>query len=108
MPQKQPPATTAVCSPLGVEIAISTAGFGTAATGLSPALQAIAPATVSIKTTADMREKLVITNSSRPSLLIIRAQPLRLAKPTKVTNMRTQRRMAELLVRSRIQQRRLA
>src|SRR5580700_2784036 len=61
MPQKQPPATTAVCSPLLVAIGASTAGYGTAEVALSPALQAITPAKVTIKSAADMRERLLIT-----------------------------------------------
>src|ERR1700687_698780 len=70
MPQKQPPATMAVCSALVVANVASTAGFGTVALGRSPALQATTPTRVTIKSTADTREgKLLITNSfERPAV----------------------------------------
>src|SRR5260370_40844307 len=70
MPQKQPPATTAVCSALVVANVASTAGFGTVALGRSPALQATTPTRVTIQSTADTREgKLLITNSfERPAV----------------------------------------
>jgi hypothetical protein len=64
MPQKQPPAATAVCSAWAVASVASTAGFGTVALGRSPALQATTPARATIKSTADTREaKLDIANS---------------------------------------------
>src|SRR5713226_916670 len=64
MPQKQPPATTAVCSALVVANVASTAGLGMVAPGRSPALQATTPARATIKSTADTRErKLNIGNS---------------------------------------------
>src|ERR1700676_2201662 len=57
MPQKQPPAITAVCSPLLLAIGASTAGFGTTLVALSPALQAIAPASTTIKAKIEKRER---------------------------------------------------
>src|SRR6266849_3207738 len=57
MPQKQPLATTAVCSALAVASVASTAGLGMVAPGRSPALQATTPAKVTIKSTVDTRER---------------------------------------------------
>src|SRR3982074_1331381 len=63
MPQKHPPATTAVCSPLLVAMSASTAGFGKAVIALSAALQLTTAKRVTIKSRIEMREKLPMTNS---------------------------------------------
>jgi len=73
MPQKQPPAITAVCWPLVDAIGTSTAGVGRVPFVLSPALHAVTPAHVSTKMTADKREtKLDITNSLAASASKVR------------------------------------
>jgi len=62
-PQKQPPATTAVCSALLAAIGASTTGLGRVMFARSPALQAVAPANANVKIIAKKREKkLDITN----------------------------------------------
>src|SRR5712691_2542934 len=64
IPQKQPPATTAVSSALVVAIGASTAGFGREVLARSPALQVVTPANVTVKNMTDNREnKLDITTS---------------------------------------------
>src|SRR6266478_9199647 len=64
MPQKQPPAMTAVCSALAVASVASTVGLGMVAPGRSPALLATTPARITIKSPADTREgKLKMVNS---------------------------------------------
>src|SRR5882672_9820543 len=78
MPQKQPPARTAVCSDLAVASVASAAGLGTAAR--SPALQATTPTRVIINSRADTRAwklDIGITNSFNRS---------RVGSRTKVTD----------------------
>src|SRR5260370_15184510 len=88
MPQKQPPATTAVRSALVVASVASTAGFGTVAPARSPALQATTPARITIKSTADMREgKLNTVNSFDRLGSRYRALLNRVAPGIKVTNL---------------------
>src|SRR5580692_6767685 len=87
MPQKQPPATTAVCCVLLVAIGASTAGFGMAVIGLSPALQAIAPPSVTINRRVDAREKLLINELLLSEVVMFRARILRVASFTKVSSL---------------------
>src|SRR5580658_3247364 len=85
MPQKQPPAITAVCSPLVLATAASAVGLGTAAIVLSPAVQAIAPPSVSTNSSADMREKSVINSPQSLADVLRRLRLLRVARRMKVS-----------------------
>src|SRR6266852_1847545 len=88
MPQKQPPAITAVCSALAVAIVASTAGLGMVAPGRSPALQATTPARITIKGPADTREgKLNMVNSFDRLSSRHRALLNRVASGRKVTDL---------------------